>query len=91
VRDGRLVLAVEDDGRGFDPTASPGAGTVGMRERADLVGGTLEVDSEPGEGTRVSLVVPLGEERAGAAADGLGRIPERAVDPARVQIGESVA
>jgi signal transduction histidine kinase len=55
-----LVLAVEDDGKGFTPgSATDGAGIIGMRERADLVDGTLEIDSEPGLGTHVILRVPL--------------------------------
>jgi signal transduction histidine kinase len=56
----RLVLAVEDDGVGFAAeTRGGGVGLVGMRERAELVGGTLRVDSEPGMGTQVVLEVPL--------------------------------
>ena len=56
-----LVLGVEDDGAGFDPAQrAAGAGIVGMRERAELVGGSLELDSEPGLGTHVRLAIPLG-------------------------------
>ncbi len=59
-RDGRLVLAVEDDGVGFDPAAqSDGVGLTGMRERAALVDGTLTIDSEPGMGTHVVLEIPV--------------------------------
>ena len=62
--DGHLVLAVEDDGRGFEPDEKhDGVGLVGMRERAGLVGGTLAIDSEPGEGARVRLDVPLPQPR----------------------------
>ena len=58
---GTLVLGVEDDGAGFDPGQRPaGAGIVGMRERAELVGGRLALDSEPGLGTHVRLEIPLG-------------------------------
>lgn len=58
--DGRLVLTVEDDGRGFDPEAkSEGAGVTGMRERAALVNGVIRFDSEPGHGTQVVLEIPL--------------------------------
>ncbi|MDH3283381.1 MAG: ATP-binding protein [Acidobacteriota bacterium] len=58
--DGRLTLAVEDDGRGFDVDAeTEGAGLVGIRERADLVGGEVEIDSEPGTGTQVVVRIPL--------------------------------
>ena len=54
-------LAVEDDGRGFDPSeVTPGRhGLIGMRERAELLGGTFEVESVPGKGTRVEASVPL--------------------------------
>ncbi|QYJ16311.1 hypothetical protein Rxycam_02144 [Rubrobacter xylanophilus DSM 9941] len=54
------VVEIEDDGRGFDPAASgSGVGLVGMRERAQALRGGLEVESRPGEGTRVRLRVPL--------------------------------
>lgn len=57
---GRLVLAVEDNGHGFEPgMKSGGAGIVGMHERADLVGGKLAIDSEPGLGTHVLAEFPL--------------------------------
>jgi len=59
-RDGALVLAVEDDGQGFDPDAkSDGAGVTGMRERAALVNGTIRFDSEAGLGTHVMVEIPL--------------------------------
>jgi len=59
---GLLTLSVEDDGRGFDDrklSESRGLGVIGMRERAELIGGTLEIRSRPGEGTRVHLKVPV--------------------------------
>jgi signal transduction histidine kinase len=59
-RDGTLVLAVEDDGEGFDVEAKAGgAGMTGMRERAALVNGTVRFDSEPGAGTHVVVEIPL--------------------------------
>ena len=59
-RDGKLVLDVEDDGRGFDPDAkSDGSGLTGMRERAALVNGTVRFDSEPGAGTHIAVEIPL--------------------------------
>ena len=58
--DGRFRIMIQDDGRGFDPqAASGGFGLVGMRERAHLLGGGLEVESAPGRGTRVILEVPV--------------------------------
>ncbi len=60
VRDGTLVLEVEDDGKGFDPgRQSSGAGITGMRERAALVNGSIRFDSEEGMGTHAALEIPL--------------------------------
>jgi signal transduction histidine kinase len=62
---GDLVrISVEDDGRGFDPAQVTGKGRQYfglqiMRERAESVGGDLELDSRPGQGTRVVIRVPL--------------------------------
>jgi signal transduction histidine kinase len=51
---GSLVFEVEDDGRGFDSaTTGYGTGLQGMADRLDAIGGTLEVASEPGRGTRI--------------------------------------
>jgi two-component system, NarL family, sensor histidine kinase UhpB len=63
-RDGdTLELRVRDDGRGFSfDEASRGLGIAGMRERAMLVGGDLEIESRPELGTRVRLVVPIRNE-----------------------------
>ncbi|MFO7697222.1 MAG: sensor histidine kinase [Anaerolineae bacterium] len=48
-------LGIVDDGRGFDPHDIPPDryGLTGMRERAEIIGATLELDSAPGQGTRV--------------------------------------
>lgn len=58
---GLVRLRVEDNGIGFDPSASgkPGLGLTNMRERAEGLGGWLEIDSTPGKGTRVTVEVPL--------------------------------
>jgi len=59
-REGKLVLAVEDDGLGFSPTEkSEGVGITGMRERAALVNGSISLDSEPGMGTHVVVEIPI--------------------------------
>ena len=60
VGDARLLLDVEDAGKGLDlRRAARGLGLVTMRERAELVGGTLVVEPVPTGGTRVRLSVPL--------------------------------
>jgi signal transduction histidine kinase len=51
------VAEVADDGRGFGPGTNPGVGVRSMRERAAVLGGKLEIESEVGEGTRVRLRV----------------------------------
>jgi signal transduction histidine kinase len=59
-RDGRVVVVVEDDGKGFAPETAAGAehlGLVGMRERAEALGGTLIIESAPGEGTTIAVEV----------------------------------
>lgn len=71
-----LYIDVRDDGRGCTPDAlnHPHSwGVIGMRERATAFGGRLSIDSAPGLGTRVRLVMPLPEAGNGApspAAEG---------------------
>ena len=60
----RVVLSIEDDGSGFDmkkwtADLSAGAGLFGMRERVARAGGTLALFSRPGQGTRLSIELPL--------------------------------
>jgi PAS domain S-box-containing protein len=58
--DGTLTLAVRDDGRGFDLHASRRTGGLsGMRERVELLGGTLTIDTAPDEGTLITAELPL--------------------------------
>ena len=60
-----VLVTVVDDGQGFDAKGAEqrmgGKGLLGMRRRANSMGASLEVLSEPGKGTRVSLMLPLGE------------------------------
>ncbi len=58
--DGRVKAVIEDDGRGFDPSAPDGGGIglVGMRERIELLDGTLIVESSATSGTTVAVEVP---------------------------------
>ncbi len=57
---GSLRLEVEDDGCGFPAHGGGGMGLAGARERAAKHGGSLEVVSSPGKGTRLTAVLPLG-------------------------------
>ncbi|MGA7563934.1 MAG: PAS domain S-box protein [Desulfobaccales bacterium] len=66
VRGGVLTLSVADNGKGFDPqnlSQSHCLGLAGMRERAGLLGGRLELESKAGKGTRVYFRLPLNEQR----------------------------
>jgi signal transduction histidine kinase len=54
-----LVAEVIDDGKGFGPETQPGVGLSSMTERAAIVGGKLEIQSEVGRGTRVSIRAPV--------------------------------
>ncbi len=79
-----VTLLVQDDGAGFDRTAverdgaTEGLGLGGMAERARLLGGTLELDSTPGWGTRVRAWIPLPSD--------LERDAPRPADPVRVLV-----
>jgi signal transduction histidine kinase len=65
-RDGYALLIVEDDGEGFDYDAAGGdgggMGLVNMRERASLIGGTLEIETSPGAGTSLYVRAPISPE-----------------------------
>ena len=54
-----MAVQVEDDGLGFDPSRTRGMGMMGMRERITLLGGHFEVQSSPGQGTRIRWEVPV--------------------------------
>jgi len=61
-RGDNIVLEVRDDGLGFDPAHAGGEaryGLTGMRERAAMIGAELQVEAQPGAGTRVRLHLPL--------------------------------
>jgi PAS domain S-box-containing protein len=66
-----VTVSVTDDGRGFDTASVPerSLGLVGMRERARLVGGELLLESGPGEGTRITVRLPLPGTGAGIDSD----------------------
>ena len=57
-------VTVRDDGRGFDPSAQTGGfGLLGMRERVELLHGTLEIESSPREGTTITATFPTRSRR----------------------------
>ena len=60
--DDRVILSVTDDGLGFAPEEVPRGhlGLIGMRQRVDLVGGELRVESQAGGGTLIEARVPIG-------------------------------
>ena len=62
-----VQLVVRDDGRGFDPSrvTEERHGIIGMRERADTIGGSIKVESSADSGTRIEVTVPLGGQRDG--------------------------
>jgi PAS domain S-box-containing protein len=57
---GRIVLSVADNGAGFDPSASYSGhlGLKSMRERAERLGGSLQIESAPGAGSRLEVAIP---------------------------------
>jgi len=57
-----LTIRISDDGRGFDPSQIEGFGLAGIRERVQLLGGTMGVDSSPGKGTCLLVEIPLPSE-----------------------------
>lgn len=66
---GTVRATVVDDGRGFerDGPGDDGFGLSGMAERVRILGGSLDVETAPGEGTRIRVAVPVGGAGAGAA------------------------
>jgi signal transduction histidine kinase len=71
---GKVGARVEDDGRGFDPshlegTKRPSWGLLGMEERAALLGGQFALQSSPGQGTRVEVIIPVDVQDASERAD----------------------
>jgi signal transduction histidine kinase len=71
-----VALDVYDDGKGFDPARCEmdgrhmsGFGLIAMRERVGLLGGTLQIESAPGEGTMLTIGLPLLEEERSYGAN----------------------
>lgn len=66
---GRLRILVKDDGKGFDPAVTRGMGILGMQERIAQFGGTLRINSTPGNGTVLTVDVPLETTAAHPASE----------------------
>ncbi len=70
VEDGEVRIEIEDDGKGFDPAQAVRRegrrpwGIMGIRERAEILGGAARIESAPGQGTRVDVRIPLPAELA---------------------------
>lgn len=62
----KITLIIQDQGAGFDPqkeAPEDSYGILSMKERVQLLGGVMKIDSEPGAGTQITIIVPLeGEE-----------------------------
>jgi signal transduction histidine kinase len=63
----QLLLSIADDGRGFKAPGEKGMGLLGIQERVSNLGGTFAVESEPGRGTTLRVVLPLPEARSQGA------------------------
>ena len=62
---GLIRLLIEDQGRGCDLRSAetgPGIGITSMRERLEILGGALQVESSPGKGTRITATLPTGRD-----------------------------
>jgi PAS domain S-box-containing protein len=63
--DGKVIVLIDDDGKGFDVqqalsviTVEKGLGLASIQERIRMIGGTLDINSQPGKGTRITLRIP---------------------------------
>jgi signal transduction histidine kinase len=75
---GEAVLCVSDAGRGFDPAAGAGGfGLASMRQRIQSRGGSWELSSRPGGGTRITVRVPLAAERERDGQEPANQGPDR--------------
>jgi signal transduction histidine kinase len=80
VRGGEFELVIADDGRGFESAKGvrdSAYGLVGMRERADVIGARLVIDSTPGAGTTVRVLAGPEDRQRGDGAERTGRGPGR--------------
>jgi signal transduction histidine kinase len=73
--DARVVLTIADNGLGAAPGADPGYGLLGIEERVQLLGGQMDAGSSPGEGFRLSVILPRSESKETAVSGELEHSP----------------
>jgi len=77
-----VLVVIQDNGRGFHTGQTKGLGVIGMQERAESLGGTLAIHSEPGKGTRIEARVPVPNRITGGVSPGrrvaVSAFPEQA-------------
>ena len=94
---GQIVITISDEGRGFapeildSPAEKAGLGLLSLRERARSVGGTLRIDSAPGQGSRFVLSVPVSLAKAEASLPSAPAVEDRKPAPARTAPAEAEA
>lgn len=66
--DSWVSVTIQDDGRGFRPGQNKGLGLIGMQERVESLGGTLQISSELGQGTRICARLPFAKRMAALTA-----------------------
>lgn len=84
--DGWAKLAVQDDGRGFKGGSARSKarfGLLGVQERAELLGGNVEIRSEPGKGTVVTVRIPIESSSAGERSAASSRLPKSGAEKKR--------
>ncbi len=78
IEGGEVRIAIEDDGKGFEPAAvverdgRPHWGLMGIRERAEILGGVARIESSPEQGTRVEVRIPVPSQAPAAEAEASG-------------------
>ena len=82
IEGGEVVVDIEDDGKGFDSQAAARRegrrawGLMGIRERAEILGGVARIESSPGQGTHVEVRIPVPGDRSPGDAHGRKGTPE---------------
>lgn len=81
--EGHVTVRVSDTGRGFESAARAGLGLTGMRERVDALGGTLDIASKAGRGTRVVACLPARRRTTVGAGQVVTDAAETTAGPSR--------